>query len=66
MFLVVHFLIPPEQIKDDATSKDKAPKEEVKPIWDRKKGFPEPKPQNGERFQELTTHKLKHTENTFR
>ncbi|XP_067415234.1 caldesmon isoform X6 [Emydura macquarii macquarii] len=53
------------QIKDDAASKDKAPKEEVKPIWDRKKGFPEPKPQNGERFQELTTHKLKHTENTF-
>ncbi|XP_067415232.1 caldesmon isoform X4 [Emydura macquarii macquarii] len=54
-----------KQIKDDAASKDKAPKEEVKPIWDRKKGFPEPKPQNGERFQELTTHKLKHTENTF-
>uniref|UniRef100_A0A8C8VHI9 Caldesmon 1 n=1 Tax=Pelusios castaneus TaxID=367368 RepID=A0A8C8VHI9_9SAUR len=53
------------QIKDDAAQKDKAPKEEGKPIWDRKKGFPEPKPQNGERFQELTTHKLKHTENTF-
>ncbi|XP_034637479.1 caldesmon isoform X1 [Trachemys scripta elegans] len=53
------------QIKDDKANKDKAPKEEVKPIWDRKKGFPEPKPQNGERFQELTTHKLKHTENIF-
>nr|XP_042705107.1 caldesmon isoform X5 [Chrysemys picta bellii] len=54
-----------KQIKDDKANKDKAPKEEVKPIWDRKKGFPEPKPQNGERFQELTTHKLKHTENIF-
>ncbi|KAM7177749.1 caldesmon isoform 3-T6 [Macrochelys suwanniensis] len=54
-----------QQIKDDKANKDKAPKEEVKPIWDRKKGFPEPKPQNGERFQELTTHKLKHTENIF-
>ncbi|KAM9171793.1 caldesmon isoform 5-T8 [Pangshura tecta] len=53
------------QIKDDKVNKDKAPKEEVKPIWDRKKGFPEPKPQNGERFQELSTHKLKHTENIF-
>ncbi|XP_073175539.1 caldesmon isoform X8 [Lepidochelys kempii] len=53
------------QIKDDKANKDKAPKEEVKPIWDRKKGFPEPKPQNGERFQEPTTHKLKHTENIF-
>ncbi|XP_014435179.1 caldesmon isoform X5 [Pelodiscus sinensis] len=53
------------QIKDDKANKDKAPKEEVKSVWDRKKGFPEPKPQNGERFQELTTHKLKHTENTF-
>ncbi|XP_050824281.1 caldesmon isoform X9 [Gopherus flavomarginatus] len=53
------------QIKDDKANKDKAPKEEVKPVWDRKKGFPEPKPQNGERFQELTTHKLKHTENIF-
>ncbi|XP_074794616.1 caldesmon isoform X5 [Natator depressus] len=54
-----------QQIKDDKANKDKAPKEEVKPIWDRKKGFPEPKPQNGERFQEPTTHKLKHTENIF-
>ncbi|XP_027678799.1 caldesmon isoform X9 [Chelonia mydas] len=53
------------QIKDDKANKDKAPKDEVKPIWDRKKGFPEPKPQNGERFQEPTTHKLKHTENIF-
>ncbi|XP_074861373.1 caldesmon isoform X3 [Carettochelys insculpta] len=53
------------QIKDDKANKDTAPKEEVKPAWDRKKGFLEPKPQNGERFQELTTHKLKHTENTF-
>ncbi|XP_010219012.1 PREDICTED: caldesmon isoform X5 [Tinamus guttatus] len=48
------------QIKDE---KDKAPKEEFKSIWDRKKGFPEPKAQNGER--ELPGHKLKSTENAF-
>ncbi|KAM8821487.1 caldesmon isoform 5-T5 [Eudromia elegans] len=50
------------QIKDDK-EKDKAPKEEFKSIWDRKKGFPEPKAQNGER--ELPGHKLKSTENAF-
>ncbi|XP_025926186.1 caldesmon isoform X4 [Apteryx mantelli] len=50
------------QIKDDK-GKDKAPKEEIKSIWDRKKGFPEPKAQNGER--ELPAHKLKPTENAF-
>ncbi|XP_060101816.1 caldesmon isoform X6 [Heteronotia binoei] len=53
------------QIKDSKVSKDKAPKDEVKPSWDRKKGIPEPKPQNGERFPELPAHKLKHTENAF-
>ncbi|XP_077196813.1 caldesmon isoform X6 [Paroedura picta] len=53
------------QIKDSKVSKDKAPKEEVKPSWDRKKGVPESKPQNGERFPELPAHKLKHTENAF-
>ncbi|XP_068943370.1 caldesmon isoform X2 [Petaurus breviceps papuanus] len=49
------------QIKEEKISKDKGPKEEIKSNWDRKKGFPEVKSQNGE----LTTHKLKHTENTF-
>ncbi|XP_001367395.2 caldesmon isoform X2 [Monodelphis domestica] len=50
-----------EEIKEEKTIKDKGPKEDIKSNWDRKKGFPEVKSQNGE----LTTHKLKHTENTF-
>nr|XP_028603353.1 caldesmon isoform X6 [Podarcis muralis] len=54
-----------QQIKDSKLIRDKAPKEEAKPGWDRKKGFPDSKPQNGERFQELPAHKLKHTENAF-
>ncbi|XP_053107757.1 caldesmon isoform X6 [Hemicordylus capensis] len=54
-----------KQIKDSKASRDKAPKEEAKGIWDRKKGIPDSKPQNGERFQELPAHKLKHTENAF-
>lgn len=49
-----------EQVKDD---KGKAPKEEMKSVWDRKKGVPEQKAQNGER--ELTASKLKPTENAF-
>ncbi|XP_043822841.1 caldesmon isoform X4 [Dromiciops gliroides] len=49
------------QIKEEKINKDKGPKEEIKSNWDRKKGFPEVKSQNGE----LTIHKLKHTENTF-
>ncbi|XP_074123970.1 caldesmon isoform X4 [Sminthopsis crassicaudata] len=49
------------QIKEEKINKDKGPKEEIKSNWDRKKGFPEVKSQNGE----LSTHKLKHTENTF-
>ncbi|XP_072508778.1 caldesmon isoform X2 [Notamacropus eugenii] len=44
-----------EEIKEEKINKDKGPS------WDRKKGFPEVKSQNGE----LTTHKLKHTENIF-
>ncbi|XP_014111557.1 PREDICTED: caldesmon isoform X4 [Pseudopodoces humilis] len=48
------------QLKDD---KGKAPKEEMKSVWDRKKGVPEQKAQNGER--ELPTSKLKPTENAF-
>ncbi|XP_010402473.1 caldesmon isoform X5 [Corvus cornix cornix] len=48
------------QVKDD---KGKAPKEEMKSVWDRKKGVPEQKAQNGER--ELTASKLKPTENAF-
>ncbi|XP_042322802.1 caldesmon isoform X14 [Sceloporus undulatus] len=53
------------QIKDSKINRDKAPKEETKPAWDRKKGIPDSKPQNGERFPELPAHKLKHTENAF-
>ncbi|XP_034983395.1 caldesmon isoform X5 [Zootoca vivipara] len=53
------------QIKDRKLIRDKAPQEEAKPGWDRKKGIPDSKPQNGERFQELPAHKLKHTENAF-
>ncbi|XP_053917745.1 caldesmon isoform X5 [Cuculus canorus] len=48
------------QVKDDK-DKGKSPKEEMKSIWDRKKGLPEQKAQNGER--ELTAPKLKSTEN---
>ncbi|XP_039224943.1 caldesmon isoform X5 [Crotalus tigris] len=53
------------QIKDNKLNRDKMPKQEAKSIWDRKKGMPESKPQNGECFQELPAHKLKHTEHTF-
>ncbi|XP_030119442.4 caldesmon isoform X3 [Taeniopygia guttata] len=49
-----------DQVKDD---KDKEPKEEMKSVWDRKKGVPEQKAQNGER--ELPASKLKPTENAF-
>ncbi|XP_068048055.1 caldesmon isoform X7 [Anomalospiza imberbis] len=49
-----------DQVKDD---KGKAPKEEMKSVWDRKKGAPEQKAQNGER--ELPASKLKPTENAF-
>uniref|UniRef100_A0A8C6J0V2 Uncharacterized protein n=1 Tax=Melopsittacus undulatus TaxID=13146 RepID=A0A8C6J0V2_MELUD len=55
-------LIRKQQVKDDQ-DKGKAPKEETKSIWDRKKGVPEQKAQNGER--ELTAPKLKSTENAF-
>ncbi|XP_039564054.1 caldesmon isoform X2 [Passer montanus] len=47
-----------DQVKDD-----KAPKEEMKSVWDRKKGAPEQKAQNGER--EPPASKLKPTENAF-
>ncbi|KAM9638702.1 caldesmon isoform 11-T31 [Morphnus guianensis] len=50
------------QVKDDK-DKGKAPKEEIKSIWDRKKGVSEQKAQNGER--ELIAPKLKSTENAF-
>ncbi|NXN77318.1 CALD1 protein, partial [Bombycilla garrulus] len=49
-----------DQVKDD---KGKAPKDEMKSVWDRKKGVPEQKAQNGER--EPPTSKLKPTENAF-
>ncbi|NXA89840.1 CALD1 protein, partial [Melanocharis versteri] len=49
-----------DQVKDD---KGKEPKEEMKSVWDRKKGVPDQKAQNGER--ELSASKLKPTENAF-
>ncbi|POI34666.1 hypothetical protein CIB84_001582 [Bambusicola thoracicus] len=51
-----------KQVKDNK-DKEKAPKEEMKSVWDRKRGVPEQKAQNGER--ELTAPKLKSTENAF-
>ncbi|OXB55604.1 hypothetical protein ASZ78_012687 [Callipepla squamata] len=51
-----------KQVKDNK-DKEKAPKDEMKSVWDRKKGVPEQKAQNGER--ELTAPKLKSTENAF-
>ncbi|XP_027515436.1 caldesmon isoform X6 [Corapipo altera] len=51
-----------EEVKDEK-DKGKAPKEEMKSVWDQKKGVPEQKTQNGER--ELTAPKLKPTENAF-
>ncbi|XP_051640411.1 caldesmon isoform X4 [Manacus candei] len=51
-----------DQVKDDK-DKGKAPKEEMKSVWDQKRGVPEQKAQNGER--ELTAPKLKPTENAF-
>ncbi|XP_058045674.1 caldesmon isoform X7 [Ahaetulla prasina] len=53
------------QMKDNKLNRDKMPKEEAKSIWDRKKGIPDSKPQNGECIQELSAHKLKHTEHAF-
>ncbi|NXF17781.1 CALD1 protein, partial [Rhodinocichla rosea] len=47
----------------DQGDKGKAPKEEMKSVWDRKKGVPEQKAQNGER--EPPASKLKPTENAF-
>lgn len=55
-------MVSPEQVKDDK-DKGKAPKEEIKSIWDRKKGVSEQKAQNGER--ELIAPKLKSAENAF-
>ncbi|ETE63985.1 Caldesmon, partial [Ophiophagus hannah] len=54
-----------EEMKDNKLNRDKMPKEEAKSIWDRKKGIPDSKPQNGECIQELPAHKLKHTEHAF-
>ncbi|XP_026570718.1 caldesmon isoform X5 [Pseudonaja textilis] len=53
------------EMKDNKLNRDKMPKEEAKSIWDRKKGIPDSKPQNGECIQELPAHKLKHTEHAF-
>lgn len=61
-FFLLWFTVSSEQVKDNK-DKEKAPKEEMKSVWDRKRGVPEQKAQNGER--ELTTPKLKSTENAF-
>ncbi|XP_039564058.1 caldesmon isoform X6 [Passer montanus] len=50
-------------IEENQVKDDKAPKEEMKSVWDRKKGAPEQKAQNGER--EPPASKLKPTENAF-
>ncbi|XP_030816673.1 caldesmon isoform X3 [Camarhynchus parvulus] len=52
-----------ETIEENQDDKGKAPKEEMKSVWDRKKGVPEQKAQNGE--QEPPASKLKPTENAF-
>ncbi|NXM32582.1 CALD1 protein, partial [Oxyruncus cristatus] len=51
-----------DQVQDDR-DKGKAPKEEMKTVWDHKNRVPEQKTQNGE--HELTGPKLKSTENAF-
>ncbi|XP_075066339.1 caldesmon isoform X5 [Mixophyes fleayi] len=53
-------LIEENQVKDEKTIKDKGTKEELKASWERKKGFPETKAQNGESLHEVTPQKLKH------
>nr|XP_054487317.1 caldesmon isoform X2 [Agelaius phoeniceus] len=52
-----------ETIEENQDDKGKAPKEEMKSVWDRKKGVPDQKAQNGER--EPPASKLKRTENAF-
>ncbi|KAL9854855.1 caldesmon isoform 1-T3 [Geothlypis trichas] len=52
-----------ETIEENQDDKGKAPREEMKSVWDRKKGVPEQKAQNGER--EPPASKLKPTENAF-
>ncbi|XP_029453110.1 non-muscle caldesmon-like isoform X2 [Rhinatrema bivittatum] len=53
------------QIRDEKGGKEKAPKDDVKPSWDRKKGFPETKAQNGESVHGFAAHKLKHQEKSW-
>lgn len=45
------------QVKDE---KGRGGKEELKASWERKKGFPESKAQNGESLHDVTPQKLKH------
>ncbi|XP_073477377.1 caldesmon isoform X4 [Aquarana catesbeiana] len=46
-----------EEVKDE---KGRGGKEELKASWERKKGFPESKAQNGESLHDVTPQKLKH------
>ncbi|KAM4747075.1 caldesmon isoform 2-T2 [Rhinophrynus dorsalis] len=55
-------VIEENQVKEDKTIKDKGSKEELKASWERKKGFPETKVQNGESVHERTPQKLKQLE----
>ncbi|XP_068134241.1 caldesmon isoform X1 [Hyperolius riggenbachi] len=48
-----------EEVKDE---KARGGKEELKASWERKKGFPESKAQNGESLHEATPQKLKHAD----
>lgn len=50
-------LVEENQVKDE---KGRGGKEELKASWERKKGFPESKAQNGESLHEVTPQKLKH------
>ncbi|XP_063784583.1 caldesmon isoform X5 [Pseudophryne corroboree] len=53
-------LIEENQVKDAKFIKDKGPKDELKANWERKKGFPDNKSQNGESLHEVSPQKLKH------
>ncbi|XP_068134245.1 caldesmon isoform X3 [Hyperolius riggenbachi] len=52
-------LVEENQVKDE---KARGGKEELKASWERKKGFPESKAQNGESLHEATPQKLKHAD----
>ncbi|KAG8438870.1 hypothetical protein GDO86_005167 [Hymenochirus boettgeri] len=51
-----------DEVKEEKFIKDKGGKEELKASWERKKGLPETKAQNGESVHERTPQKLKQLE----